>query len=193
MPHGRPGTGRSRSEYAAARIASSLSRPDPNAPQRACPLECSGRSVRATTMGHALRDLRQRVRIRQENHDRDVLRRHPHGWTLLVGCPAIPSAPRRVVHRAVRPPSDAWAWQGNTGQPIGPDMRMRSRTPVGQADWQAQRTGSSTRRPQLEVAVMTVMSSPGSKGSSARPRGWTSTRTISSATTTSSTPSSTTC
>jgi hypothetical protein len=37
-------------------------------------------------------------------------------------------------------------------------MRMRSRTPVGQADWQAQRTGSSTRRPQLEVAVMTVMS-----------------------------------
>ncbi|MDQ0578357.1 hypothetical protein QF030_000535 [Streptomyces rishiriensis] len=38
--------------------------------------------------------------------------------------------------------SDAWAWQGYSGRLIGPDMRMRSRAPVGQADWEAQGAGS---------------------------------------------------
>lgn len=48
------------------------------------------------------------------------------------------------IHTPVRLPghSDAWAWQGNTGRLIGPDMRMRSRAPVGQAGWEAQGAGS---------------------------------------------------
>ena len=51
-----------------------------------------------------------------------------------------PASPERApalrwVRTPVRQPglSDAWAWQGNTGRLIGPDMRMRSRAPVGQA------------------------------------------------------------
>lgn len=47
------------------------------------------------------------------------------------------------IRTSVRLPgqSGAWAWQGNTGRLIRPDMRMRSRAPVGQADWEAQEAG----------------------------------------------------
>ncbi len=53
--------------------------------------------------------------------------------------------------------SDDWAWQSNTGKPIGPGMRMRSRAPVAQAGEEAQGAGT-TRRPQPEVTAMPVMS-----------------------------------
>ncbi|RSN16933.1 hypothetical protein DMH25_05150 [Streptomyces sp. WAC 01325] len=48
------------------------------------------------------------------------------------------------IRTLVPPPgqSDAWAWQGNTGRLIEPDMRMRPRGSVGQAGWEAQRAGS---------------------------------------------------
>ncbi|MGY0057418.1 DUF1931 family protein [Streptomyces sp. LZ34] len=53
--------------------------------------------------------------------------------------------------------SDTWAWQGNTGRLIGPDMRMRSRAPSARLNGKP-RGREPPRRPQPEVAVMTVMS-----------------------------------
>lgn len=53
--------------------------------------------------------------------------------------------------------SDTWAWQGNTGRLIGPDMRMRSRVPSARLNGKP-RGREPPRRPQPEVAVMTVMS-----------------------------------
>lgn len=66
------------------------------------------------------------------------------GVTLCVGPLRNAVFTLLSVRAPVRLPRqlDAWAWQGNTGRLIGPDMRMRSRPAVGQADGEAQGAGS---------------------------------------------------